>query len=60
MALSGLYGPPPSDLHALLALLNELSAARGHGVKRPTAKAYLTGIEGSGKTATLAKQLLAR
>ena len=60
IALSGLYGPPPSDLHAPLALLNELSAARGHGVKRPTAKAYLTGIEGSGKTAALAKQLLAR
>jgi hypothetical protein len=60
VAVSALYGPPPSDLHALLALLNELLAALGRGIKRPTAKAYLTGIEGGGKTGALTKQLLSR
>lgn len=60
VALLALSGPPPSDLHALLALLNELLAALGRGIKRPAAKAYLTGIEGGGKTAALARQLLTR
>jgi Family of unknown function (DUF6493) len=60
VVLSALDGPPPSDLHALLSLLNELQASLDHGIRRPTARAYLVGIEGTGKAATLARHLLAR
>jgi hypothetical protein len=59
VVLSGLYRPP-ADLHALLSLLNELQASLGHGIWHPSARAYLVGIEGTGKTADLARQLLAR
>jgi len=60
VVLAALYGPAPADLHALLSLLNELQASLSHGLVVPSARAYLVGIEGGGKTAGIAKQLLAR
>jgi hypothetical protein len=60
VVLSALYEPPPADLHAVLSLLNELQASLGHGIRHPPARAYLVGIEGTGKAAALARQLLAR
>jgi Family of unknown function (DUF6493) len=58
--LSELHSPVPTDLYALLSLENELLASLGHGLQRSQARDYLTGIEGSGKAADLARQLLAR
>jgi hypothetical protein len=57
--LASMHGPPPPDLHALLATLTDATAALGRPVQDHDARAYLTRIQGSGKAATSAKALLA-
>lgn len=57
--LAGLYGPPPADLHAVLNGFRDLLASLGTIVHLPAARAYLSGIEGTGKAAAAAKALLA-
>jgi uncharacterized protein DUF6493 len=57
--LAAMHGPPPPDLHAVLATLSDALAARGRPIQDRDAWAYLAGIEGSGKAATMAKALLA-
>jgi hypothetical protein len=57
--LASMHGPPPPDLHALLATLTDATAALGRPVQDRDARAYLTRIQGSGKAATSAKALLA-
>lgn len=63
-ALAGaLRGPPaqaPKDLSKLLELLHELSLETGAALTDPEARAYLGALETGGKTAKLAKALLAR
>jgi hypothetical protein len=57
--LASMHGPPPPDLHAVLAALNDALAAVGRPLRDRHARAYLAGIQGSGKAATTAKALLA-
>lgn len=57
--LASMHGPPPPDLHTVLTALSDSLAARGRPLSDPDASAYLAGIEGTGKAAVLAKQLLA-
>ncbi len=49
----------PVELLALLELLNELCTQSGLGIKDKQAREYLAGITGSGKSAKLAKAILA-
>src|SRR5439155_16421372 len=56
--LAGMYGPPPSDLHAILDGLSDLLASLGGNVRLPAARAYLSGIKGTGKAAAAVKSLL--
>jgi hypothetical protein len=58
-ALAGLHGPPPADLYPLLAALSDLLVTLGQGLKLAGARDYLSGLNGSGKAATLAKSLVA-
>jgi hypothetical protein len=57
--LAGMHGPPPPDLHAVLATLSDALAARGRPISDRDAWGYLAGIEGTGKAATSARALLA-
>jgi hypothetical protein len=56
-----LRGPAdaPRDLHALLALLQELLTELGAGVSDEQARAYLEQLNGGGRTARLVRELLA-
>lgn len=56
-ALASLQGPPPADLHALLGALSDLLATAGRGLQIAGARNYLSGLDGSGKAAALAKSL---
>ena len=57
--LAVMHGPPPPDLHAVLETLGDALAALGRPIQKPEARAYLAGIEGTGKAALAAKHLLA-
>ena len=50
----------PKDIHTLLELLGELSVEVGEGFTIPAATEYLQRVEGTGKSASLARTLLAR
>ncbi len=56
--LGSLHGPPPTDLAALLSVLSDSLAGLDRRLSTPVAVAYLSGIEGSGKAARLAKSLV--
>lgn len=56
-ALASLQGPPRADLHALLGALSDLLATAGRGLQIAGARNYLSGLDGSGKAAALAKSL---
>jgi len=57
--LSGLEGPPPKDLSALLGALSDYLAQLHHEVRLPRARVYLRNLRGSSKSAALARSLLA-
>jgi hypothetical protein len=59
-ALRGPAAQAPKDLSKLLELLHELSLETGAALTDPEARAYLEALETGGKTAKLAKALLAR
>jgi hypothetical protein len=59
-ALRGPAAHAPKDLSKLLELLHELSLETGSTLTDPEARAYLEALETGGKTAKLAKALLAR
>jgi Family of unknown function (DUF6493) len=56
--LAGMHGSPPADLHALLTTLSDTLVAAARPLRDPDASAYLSGIEGSGKAAATARQVL--
>lgn len=57
--VAGLRGvPPPPDLHAVLTTLGDALVVQGGPLADPDALAYLAGIEGTGKAAASARQLV--
>jgi hypothetical protein len=56
--LAGLHGPHPADLYLLLAALSDLLVAIGRGLSLAATRDYRSGLQGSGKAATLAKSLM--
>jgi hypothetical protein len=56
--VAGLHGSPPRDLAVLIAVLSDSLAALEQRLTHQAAIAYLSGIEGSGKAASLAKSLV--
>ncbi len=57
--LANLPDPVPKDLLALLELLTELLIAGGKGLALPEARASLGALQASGKTAKLAREIVA-
>jgi hypothetical protein len=57
--LAGIGDPPPRDLPALLEAVKELLIAQGRGLSLPETRDVLSRLQASGKTAKLAREILA-